>query len=93
MNTNLPKRYQVVSPDDNLDKIDVKRIKREGVHQISSSLADNKYDVQLCKMNAGKSLQNETFPNFNDSAELGKYVLNFYLCYYIYIHLYSSYFN
>ena len=71
----------------------MKNRKHEEEHQNSSSYANNKYDVQLCKKNAAKSFLNETFPNLDDSAELGKYVLNFYLCYYIYIHLYSSYFN
>ena len=55
MNKHLSKRYQAMSPDDNLDKIDVKRRKLEEVHQNISSYVNNKYDVQLYKMNAGKS--------------------------------------
>ena len=72
MNTNPPKHYQVVSQNDNLNKTDVKRRKLEEVHQNSSSYVNKKYDVQLFKMNAGKSFQNETFPNFNDFDVLGK---------------------
>ena len=86
MNQNLPKRYQVVSLDNNSDETGVRKSKPEEVHQNLSSCAYNKYDVQLFKKNAEKNLQNETFPNFNDFAELGKSVLNFYLCYYIYIY-------
>ena len=72
MNTNSSKRCQVVSPDDNLNTTDVKKRKHEQAHQNSTSYANNKYDVQFYKMNAGKSFQNETFPNFDGSDEPGK---------------------
>ena len=71
MNKNSPKRYQVVSQNDNLDKTDVKKIKLEEELQNINSCANNKYDVQLFKKNAAKSFQSETSPNFNGSDVLG----------------------
>ena len=72
MNQNCPKRCQTESAENNLDKIDVKKTKFEEEHQNSSSCTNNKYDIQLCKMNAAEMFQNETFPNLNGYAELGK---------------------
>ena len=71
MNENSPKRYQVVSQNDNLDKTDVKKIKLEEEQQNINSYANDKYDVQLFKKNAAKSFQSETSPNFNCSDVLG----------------------
>ena len=61
-----------MSTENNLDKPDVKKRKLEEDHQNSRSYANNKYDVQFYKMNAGQSFQNETFPNFDGSDEPGK---------------------
>ena len=60
-----------MSTKNNLDKPDAKKRKLEEVHQSSSSYANTKYDVQLCKKNAAKCLQNETLPPFDGFDELG----------------------
>ena len=65
MNKNLSKRYQALSPDYNLDKIDVKKRKNEEEHQNLSCCGNNKYYVRLCKMNAAKSFYIETLPTSN----------------------------
>ena len=71
MNKNLLKHHQVMSTEHNLDKPDVKKRKLDEVHQSSSNYANTKYDVQLCKKNAAKSLQNETLPSFDGFDEPG----------------------
>ena len=75
MTNNLPKHYQVVPAENNLDKTHVMKRKLEEGHQSLTSFANNKHYLQLCKVNAAKSFQNETLPNFNDFAELGKYIV------------------
>ena len=60
-----------MSTENNLDKPDVMQTKLEEVHQLSSSYANTKYDVQLFKKNAAKSLQNETLPSFDGFDEPG----------------------
>ena len=65
------KHYQIVPEGNNLDEPDVKKRKLEEKHQHLSSFVNNKYDVQLCKKNAAKCLQNETLPPFDGFDELG----------------------
>ena len=71
MNNNLPKHYQVMSTENNLDKNDENDGKLEEEHHNLNSCANNKYDVQLYKMNAAKYFQNETLPTFYGFDELG----------------------
>ena len=61
-----------MSSEKNQDKNDEKDGKLEEEHQNSSSCANNKYDVQLCKINAAKSFQNESLSTFNGFEEPGK---------------------
>ena len=72
MNNNLPKHHQVVASKNNLDKNPENDGKPEEEHQNASSCANNKYDVQLCKINAANSFQNESLPTFNGFEEPGK---------------------
>ena len=69
MNNNLAKHYQVVASKNNQDKNPEKDGKLEEEHQNSSSCANNKYDVQLCKKNDKKSFQIEILPTYDVFAE------------------------
>ena len=71
MNNNLPKHYQVVPSENNQDKNDENDGKLKEEYQHLNSCENNKYDVQLFKMNAAKCFQNETLPTFYGVDELG----------------------
>ena len=71
MNNQSPKHYHVVPSENNLDKNGEKDRKLEVEHPNLSSCTNNKYDVQLCKMNAEKCLKNETLPTFDGFDDLG----------------------
>ena len=71
MDNNLPKHYQAVSRENNLDKNAENDRKLEDEHQNLSTCANNKHDVHLFKKNAEKSFQIETLPTFDGFDELG----------------------